>query len=1077
MARKASSEGRHQPKKSTATKKAARAKPGAKTKPKAKTKPGASAPEKAAGDSSRQPLEQRLARALLEALELSAIEPWAPDTSPKLDDKRRPQSKIEALLATEVPSFLHRPQLIVDHHFPYRPDFLIFDPGLGTLAPVVILEPPSEADPADPATAGESEDPWSELTRDAVANAAYLCHLVLAERERQQEDGVELRKRLEGGASAGTRPPAVELVLVLPEGAEEHAQQVGEALRRLARDTELLHAIGVGLIYRRQNEEFLGDASLRRAFPWLLRSTRSWLETAEQKRRERVKKSDYHPPLLCCTDGNPASKQNIALGRLEEIELRSYRLAQKRCFQLDTKASLHLLHGHNGSGKSTLVEAFELVLTGEVERIESRRAAPPTPGLPETTEEMKRRAKLYDAVIRRRGPEPRPEPEVELRVAPAPDAEAKSKRSKSASPRLTPFIWRGSEQVLPAAVCDPPLYAASFRLDQTVMDRLAHQDDAQRALLFLRAFFPEEQKVFRDAAATRQRAEEALAALPEDLRQPLDVDPATAGDARTGLSELGKLLADDYSWAGAGPREKVSKQAVDACLPVDRQALHVLQALEPEIEPRLTAVNQARDREGLEMALTELDHSLETLLERLPVTLEALKAAIDGLEHLDGWQATGTAVAGSAYPELLDDWLEAVALADLADRHRGLVVTQRRAWELGWRPPSGSEAGFLPRRTPGPTAVEDAERYRNQWRQRRDELFHQMQTAREALRAGTGLAPSEGAAVRRPSLTASQVAGLNQAGPWLGVQSEDGAAQLGKCCRDAVEQGHHMTVGGVTVGTAGWEQPLLERAGELLAACNALLAIGRPPTWSSGHGRLSALTTAVECFVKLAEQDDLVATTFLRKITEPEGSKIRESGLDHALNEVMALFTPARWAYGDLRLTNAGEDGQGHKLRVDERGTLQESATGTGGGPEIHAGAELRLNTAELNVFTLALFLLCAPRLDNPLRLMVLDDPLQNMDELTVTTLARGMARLAPVLLQHGWQLLMLFHGEDDLDRFRHQLPDAAVYRLPWLRPLGTGEEPDEKPIEAERQAVGASGALMDLQWVIREDPHASDAP
>ncbi len=39
------------------------------------------------------------------------------------------------------------------------------------------------------------------------------------------------------------------------------------------------------------------------------------------------------------------------------------------------------------------------------------------------------------------------------------------------------------------------------------------------------------------------------------------------------------------------------------------------------------------------------------------------------------------------------------------------------------------------------------------------------------------------------------------------------------------------------------------------------------------------------------------------------------------------------------------------------------------------------------------------------------------------------------------WRILILFHGEDDLERFRHELP-AAVYLLPWLSPAEQGDPP-----------------------------------
>lgn len=147
---------------------------------------------------------------------------------------------------------------------------------------------------------------------------------------------------------------------------------------------------------------------------------------------------------------------------------------------------------------------------------------------------------------------------------------------------------------------------------------------------------------------------------------------------------------------------------------------------------------------------------------------------------------------------------------------------------------------------------------------------------------------------------------------------------------------------------------------------------------------------------KLQEAVKDLGTTFLKRL--------QDEGLSGPLDELMSLFTPARWAY------------QPFELHIHDDGL------------ELGNDANLKLNTAELNTFVLALFLLMGPRHS---RLLILDDPLQNMDELTVATLARGFARLLTVLPKD-LKLLFLFHGEDDLGRFRMEVP-AAIYRLPWV--------------------------------------------
>jgi hypothetical protein len=39
-------------------------------------------------------------------------------------------------------------------------------------------------------------------------------------------------------------------------------------------------------------------------------------------------------------------------------------------------------------------------------------------------------------------------------------------------------------------------------------------------------------------------------------------------------------------------------------------------------------------------------------------------------------------------------------------------------------------------------------------------------------------------------------------------------------------------------------------------------------------------------------------------------------------------------------------------------------------------------------------------------------------------------------LVPEGWQLMLMFHGEEDLETFRREVP-ASVYYLPWLGPIG----------------------------------------
>ena len=93
-----------------------------------------------------------------------------------------------------------------------------------------------------------------------------------------------------------------------------------------------------------------------------------------------------------------------------------------------------------------------------------------------------------------------------------------------------------------------------------------------------------------------------------------------------------------------------------------------------------------------------------------------------------------------------------------------------------------------------------------------------------------------------------------------------------------------------------------------------------------------------------------------------------------------------------------------------------------------------------------------------------MDDPLQNMDELTSTALARGLAKVIRLWADVGRteEVLLLFHGEGDLERFGVELPSAR-YRLPWLTPSPSSPT----PIIDARDNVGDVLKVQSIQHLI----------
>ena len=297
------------------------------------------------------------------------------------------------------------------------------------------------------------------------------------------------------------------------------------------------------------------------------------------------------------------------------------------------------------------------------------------------------------------------------------------------------------------------------------------------------------------------------------------------------------------------------------------------------------------------------------------------------------------------------------------------------------------------------------------WASKRDELFQRVMTV-TLVAAGEG--KRSVTKVSRPSLV--QKERLNTVGRWLQLGEAD--LSLGQVIEKALETDSPVQFGEIVVGTGDWVQTLLDRLNLLEEAVRALQEL----KLVAGNRSFQALQDTLSSYKNLQKAGTKIKQSLLWQLQGKPGDQ--EGRLVDALNEMMALFTPARWAYEDIDLKYRG-GGAKQELGFQIDQDVQ---------------AALSLNTAQLNLFTVALFLLCAVRAENRLGLMVLDDPLQNMDELTVTTLARGIAKVSR-LWRESWRLLLFFHGQEDRDRFRREVP-LASYQLPWLSPGEGSEDP-----------------------------------
>lgn len=577
----------------------------------------------------------------------------------------------------------------------------------------------------------------------------------------------------------------------------------------------------------------------------------------------------------------------------------------------------------------------------------------------------------------------------------------------------------GPAEGIPDAL-SPGLPATGFRLDQIVMDRLTRKGDAERAEVFLESFFPAEHKSLRDFQTSREKAATTLRSLPPALSGQLFDGEDTAEDV---LSQLAFLEE---------PQSRLPPAMAAACLPLSPDHLKALGDLSPELARLHSAWSQEPTVAEAPALLGQIDETLTSLRGSLSGPLEALRNAREGLQRIAGWNATGR--TGSTAEEFLFDlnrWLRQCALADLAERHCQLLESLSGAHRAGWEPDPDTLGPFA--EPPAEASyLADLRKQAAEWADERDSLF------RKVMAATPSAGKSETSQTAIPRLSRVQKDSLNAAGRWLLPPSTDpGRSQLlGDAIEQALNTDSPVQAGDLAVGVGEWAKPLLDRLSRLEEAAKALQNSNAP----AGGLNFKTLNEVRVNYGVMKEAGARIAQSFVRQL---QGEPNTQGGrLVDALNELMALFTPSRWDYKDIDLRYRRESAR------EELGfRIGESVQ-----------AALRLNTAQLNLFTVALFLLCAVRVDNKLGLMVLDDPLQNMDELTVTTLARGVAKVSR-LWGEGWRLLLLFHGQEDCDRFCQEIP-LALHRLPWL---SQGEEASK-----ELDPVLYPGGLQSLTQVAR---------
>ena len=809
---------------------------------------------------------------------------------------------------------------------------------------------------------------------------------------------IQAAERQKNGA-AGPLPLQVEISLLVP-GADEdprHAK-MATVLANIARQTGYLSLVGMSIL-RPEAAPGLTVPSVRRAFPWLLTATKKWFDGDQFKDHSDI----WREP-----------------GQNFQLELQDYRLPGTLRFKSDAAVKLNVVHGHNGSGKSTLAEAVEMLLIGRARRVDEG-------GETDYFMAVRHRAQgvTDDELIKK------PPAQISLSV----DTIIPGTTNIRSRLEVAPNCIRRT------AGAPAVLNTSSFRIDSAFMDKLAKSKPEGRAEIFLDAFSPDDIGLLPRLTTERAALRTRLDAIPADLRTGAPSDDAQLPDwiLKTFAWTAKEPIRGQQNPTGT-PGTPTLRSAITSLVPITQKETTLFARMQPRLTEHYTKLVSTSDGAGLaSSAMGPFDEVLIELAESIPATIPNLQTALGILQEFGDWEAKGLVKRGVSFREDLDRWLELQALADLIGRQRD---TSRIVFD-------GRQAGWEPDKVQADLLILDHidDRRLASLQERAAELERQLADAR--ARVHTWRESPEGilrggskavATPRRQTLSPREITSLNKVGDWLDATA--GTTSFGDAFQQAIMHDRPQTAGSVTIGEKNQLDAPIEELKSLLAGAQKLTGLGAPGTITV-TARLQQARSIYEDAQRMQTQSTETAKSFFLRLAM-NNSKILHQ-LTEAFNELLALMTPARWNYRDVVIRPATA---GAKPTV-------------GFGTEDYARADLIFNTAELNASALTLFLLLAPRLPNPLQVLILDDPLQNMDDLTVVTLARALARLLPIY-PPGWLLLALFHGKSDVDHLREETL-CRVYSLPWLQASTEEDVIREPQKQGVREVQKPDGLFRDL--------------
>ena len=435
----------------------------------------------------------------------------------------------------------------------------------------------------------------------------------------------------------------------------------------------------------------------------------------------------------------------------------------------------------------------------------------------------------------------------------------------------------------------------------------------------------------------------------------------------------------------------------------------------------------------------------QAALQHVDALVERMSTARKDLAELQTHRPRVSKATDDPFPVVLNKWLEQTALMDLLQRQRIVRATIEAAHRAGWRA-ADAASGAVASALSAAGDITALERLEQESKASVDELAAQL----DSFKART----VDTAATASP-VSKSTVDALNAVCPFLFTADVIASyGRFGEKVAAVINGGDAPTYGPIVIGSEKWTEPVLKDLDRLIDVCKALrIDEADPPEWP-GKAVCQEYDAARRTHADRRRAGTDLTLNFIDKLRPDEGVNGEFDGsLIAAINELMALFTPARWAYPDILLPHNLADKISMPIHLQ------------GGKEPIRA--ELHLNTAELNLFTVALFVLCIGCVKKPLNLLVLDDPLQNMDELTATALARGLAKVVRLWADLGRreEILLLFHGYNDLDRFSSEMM-AATYRLSWLSPTGVTTPVPATNVLDPVNAIDKGGDVLAVQKI-----------